>query len=196
MRSIRSLLARVEEVADILGFRDGGCQRTRRSGTPKLLHACAERRRCQGADDSMDGAAVSKKIADDMPGVDELLARAEEEFRLMGCVSKLSDVQQGVVRLIMFEELSGDDVARELGLRPDHVAHAVVPRKEGAVPLPDRLGLTRQPFSSADRASPLSDKIRDHRSRLSSSDVSSILVAIVHTCPDGSMTHPMRSPQN
>jgi hypothetical protein len=137
-----------------------------------------------------------KKIADDMPGVDELLARAEEEFRLMGCVSKLSDVQQGVVRLIMFEELSGDDVARELGLRPDHVAHAVVPRKEGAVPLPDRLGLTRQPFSSADRASPLSDKIRDHRSRLSSSDVSSILVAIVHTCPDGSMTHPMRSPQN
>src|SRR5215204_934667 len=55
-------------------------------------------------------------------GVDELLARAEEEFRLMGCVSKLSDVQQRVVRLRMLEELSGDDVARELGLRPDHVA--------------------------------------------------------------------------
>ena len=62
------------------------------------------------------------EIADDMPGVDELLARAEEEFRLMGCVSKLSDVQQRVVRLRMLEELSGDDVARELGLRPDHVA--------------------------------------------------------------------------
>jgi RNA polymerase sigma factor (sigma-70 family) len=62
------------------------------------------------------------EIADDMPGVDELLARAEEEFRLMGCMSKLSDVQQRVVRLRMLEELSGDDVARELGLRPDHVA--------------------------------------------------------------------------
>ena len=62
------------------------------------------------------------EIADDMPGVEELLARAEEEFRLMGCVSKLSDVQQRVVRLRMLEELSGDDVARELGLRPDHVA--------------------------------------------------------------------------
>jgi RNA polymerase sigma-70 factor, ECF subfamily len=58
----------------------------------------------------------------DMPGVDELLARAEEEFRLMGCVSKLSHVQQRVVRLRMLEELSGADVARELGLRPDHVA--------------------------------------------------------------------------
>jgi RNA polymerase sigma-70 factor (ECF subfamily) len=60
--------------------------------------------------------------ADDVPGVDELLARAEEQLRLMGCVSKLSDIQQRVVRLRMLEELSGDDVARELGLRPDHVA--------------------------------------------------------------------------
>jgi RNA polymerase sigma-70 factor (ECF subfamily) len=57
-----------------------------------------------------------------MPGVDELLARAEDELRLMGCVSKLSDIQQRVVRLRMLEELSGDDVARALGLRADHVA--------------------------------------------------------------------------
>jgi RNA polymerase sigma-70 factor (ECF subfamily) len=62
------------------------------------------------------------EIADDVPGVDELLARAEDELRLMGCVSKLSDLQQRVVRLRMLEELSGDDVGRELGLRPDHVA--------------------------------------------------------------------------
>jgi hypothetical protein len=32
-----------------------------RSGTLKLLHSCAERRRRQGADDPIDGAAVSKK---------------------------------------------------------------------------------------------------------------------------------------
>ena len=61
-------------------------------------------------------------IAGDMPGVDELLARAEEIVKLMGCVSKLSDVQQRIVRLRMLEELSGDEVARELGLRADHVA--------------------------------------------------------------------------
>lgn len=69
-----------------------------------------------------DGLSDRPEIADDVPGVDDLLARAEDELRLMGCVSKLSDIQQRVVRLRMLEELSGDDVARELGLRPDHVA--------------------------------------------------------------------------
>jgi RNA polymerase sigma-70 factor (ECF subfamily) len=69
-----------------------------------------------------DELSERPEIADDVPGVDELLARAEDELRLMGCVSKLSDIQQRVVRLRMLEELSGDDVARELGLRADHVA--------------------------------------------------------------------------
>lgn len=64
----------------------------------------------------------SPELADDVPGVEELLSRAEDELRLMGCVSKLSDLQQRIVRLRMLEELSGADVARELGLRPDHVA--------------------------------------------------------------------------
>jgi RNA polymerase sigma-70 factor (ECF subfamily) len=62
------------------------------------------------------------EVADDVPGVDELLARVDDEMRLMGCVAQLSDVPQRVVRLRMLEELSGEDVARELGLRPDHVA--------------------------------------------------------------------------
>ena len=62
------------------------------------------------------------EVADDVPGVDELLARVDDEIRLMGCVAQLSDVPQRVVRLRMLEELSGEDVARELGLRPDHVA--------------------------------------------------------------------------
>jgi RNA polymerase sigma-70 factor (ECF subfamily) len=69
-----------------------------------------------------DALADRPEIADDVPGVDEILARTEEELKLMGCVSKLSDIQRRVVRLRMLEELSGDDVARELGLRPDHVA--------------------------------------------------------------------------
>jgi RNA polymerase sigma-70 factor, ECF subfamily len=69
-----------------------------------------------------DDVTGGPEIADDVPGVDELLARAEDEIRLMGCVSQLSDLQQRVVRLRMLEELSGDDVARELGVRADHVA--------------------------------------------------------------------------
>ena len=69
-----------------------------------------------------DGLGDGLEIADDVPGVDELLARAEDELRLMCCLSQLSDIPQRVVRLRMLQELSGDDVARELGLRPDHVA--------------------------------------------------------------------------
>jgi RNA polymerase sigma-70 factor (ECF subfamily) len=69
-----------------------------------------------------DELADRPEIVDEVPGVDELLARAEDELRLMGCVSKLSDLPQRVVRLRMLEELSGEHVARELGLRPDHVA--------------------------------------------------------------------------
>ena len=69
-----------------------------------------------------DGLDAAPEMADDGPAADELLARAEEEIKLMWCVSKLSDVQQRVVRLRMLEELSGDDVARELDLRSDHVA--------------------------------------------------------------------------
>jgi len=69
-----------------------------------------------------DGLGDGFEIADDMPGVDELLARAEDELRLMCCVSQLPDIHQRVVRLRMLQELSGDDVARELGLRADHVA--------------------------------------------------------------------------
>lgn len=65
---------------------------------------------------------TDREIVDDVPGVDALLARAEDELRLLGCMAKLSDLHRRVVRLRMLEELSGDDVARELGLRPDHVA--------------------------------------------------------------------------
>lgn len=55
-------------------------------------------------------------------GADQLLEVAEGHVRLKGCVSRLSDVQRRVVTMRMLEELSGEDVARELSLRPDHVA--------------------------------------------------------------------------
>jgi RNA polymerase sigma-70 factor (ECF subfamily) len=69
-----------------------------------------------------DGLADQPEIADDGPGADELLVRAEAAGRLEGCVARLSEVQQRVVRLRILEELSGADVARELAVRPDHVA--------------------------------------------------------------------------
>jgi len=62
------------------------------------------------------------ELSDDVPSVDALLVQAEGSARLMGCVSNLHELQRRVVTMRMLEELSGDEVARELNLRPDHVA--------------------------------------------------------------------------
>lgn len=61
-------------------------------------------------------------LADDLPSVDELLARAEDHVTLLGCVNRLGDVQRRVVTLRMLEQVSGEDTARELALTPGHVA--------------------------------------------------------------------------
>jgi RNA polymerase sigma-70 factor, ECF subfamily len=54
--------------------------------------------------------------------VDDLLAEAEDHIQLTGCLFKLGDLQRRVVTLRMLEELSGAEVAAELGLTPGHVA--------------------------------------------------------------------------
>ena len=58
----------------------------------------------------------------DAPGVEDLVAAAEQELRLRGCVQELADVQRAVVTLRMLDDLAGEDVARQLGLTPGHVA--------------------------------------------------------------------------
>lgn len=60
--------------------------------------------------------------AEESPSVEDLLVRAEEHVRLLGCVSRLGDVQRRVVTMRMLEELSGGEVAGALDLRPGHVA--------------------------------------------------------------------------
>ena len=54
--------------------------------------------------------------------VEELLAEAEDEIRLRGCVESLGDMQRMVVTLRMLDEVAGEDVARTLGVTPGHVA--------------------------------------------------------------------------
>lgn len=54
--------------------------------------------------------------------VEELLADAENEVRLRGCVESLGDMQRMVVTLRMLDEIAGEDVARTLGVTPGHVA--------------------------------------------------------------------------
>jgi RNA polymerase sigma-70 factor (ECF subfamily) len=52
---------------------------------------------------------------------DEALERAATAAQLAGCMAKLGDIHRHVVTLRVLEELSGDEVARALGVTPNHV---------------------------------------------------------------------------
>jgi RNA polymerase sigma-70 factor (ECF subfamily) len=54
--------------------------------------------------------------------VEEVIAAAEEQIRLAGCLRTLAEVPRAVVTLRMLDEVPGDDVARILGVTPGHVA--------------------------------------------------------------------------
>ncbi|HVV50423.1 MAG TPA: sigma-70 family RNA polymerase sigma factor [Polyangia bacterium] len=54
--------------------------------------------------------------------VEDLLAAAQDQVRLRGCVASLGDLQRAVVTLRMLDEIDGQDVAGALGITPGHVA--------------------------------------------------------------------------
>lgn len=54
--------------------------------------------------------------------VEDLLAEAEDEVRLRGCMAGLGEMQRTVVTLRMLDEADGENVARSLGITPAHVA--------------------------------------------------------------------------
>jgi RNA polymerase sigma-70 factor (ECF subfamily) len=61
-------------------------------------------------------------LVDAAPAADQRIADAEDRGRLARCVGRLADVQRAVVTLRMLEDRPGEDVARELGIKPGHVA--------------------------------------------------------------------------
>ncbi|HEX2815476.1 MAG TPA: sigma-70 family RNA polymerase sigma factor [Phenylobacterium sp.] len=61
-------------------------------------------------------------LAADTASADELIAAAERHAMALGCMVTLSEVQRAVVGLRLIDEVSGEDVARELGVSPGHVA--------------------------------------------------------------------------
>lgn len=64
---------------------------------------------------------AKEELADELPRADDLLTEAEQHVLVMGCVNRLGKVQQHVVRLRMFEELSSSDTAATLDLKTNHV---------------------------------------------------------------------------
>ncbi len=65
---------------------------------------------------------IVDSLEDPLPSVDDLIARAEEHVQLLGCMHKLSDVQQRVVTLRLLEGATGRDTADSLGISPEHAA--------------------------------------------------------------------------
>jgi RNA polymerase sigma-70 factor, ECF subfamily len=53
---------------------------------------------------------------------DEVIALAEQHALTLGCMMTLSEVQRAVVNLRLVDEVTGEDVARQLGTTPNHVA--------------------------------------------------------------------------
>lgn len=66
--------------------------------------------------------AVLASLPAESASVEDLLAAAEDEVRLRGCVQGLGEMQRTVVTLRMLDEADGENVARTLGITPAHVA--------------------------------------------------------------------------
>lgn len=64
----------------------------------------------------------SAELAGDQPSVDELIERAEEHLRLLGCMDRLAELQRRVVTLRTLDQLSGLEAAQALDLPPGRVA--------------------------------------------------------------------------
>lgn len=69
-----------------------------------------------------EGAEIVDALSSGEKSMDEVLSSVEEHVQLMGCVNRLGEVQRRVVTLRMLEEMSGEEVARELALTAGHVA--------------------------------------------------------------------------
>jgi len=70
--------------------------------------------------DLSDGL-VQSLHSDDLPA-DEIVAMAEQHAAILGCMTTMNEVQRGVVQLRLVDELTGEDVAAQLGTTKDHVA--------------------------------------------------------------------------
>ncbi len=65
---------------------------------------------------------VIEDLEAELPSADVILASEEERARLASCLDSLEETQRRVVTLRALEELSGLEVAEQLGLPPNHVA--------------------------------------------------------------------------
>ena len=65
---------------------------------------------------------VVLRLASDAASADDVIVVAEQHALTLGCMATLNEVQRAVVNLRLVDEIPGENVARQLGTTPAHVA--------------------------------------------------------------------------
>ena len=87
-----------------------------------VRNAARNMRRRRHRSSAHEPIGSASEVPSDAPGVDALVAAAEDHVALLGCVSQLAEIQRLVLSMRVLEELSPPEVAATLGLTPGHVA--------------------------------------------------------------------------
>jgi RNA polymerase sigma-70 factor (ECF subfamily) len=87
-----------------------------------VRNAARNMRRRRHRSSAHEPIGSASEVPSDAPGVDALVAAAEDHVALLGCVSQLAEIQRLVLSMRVLEELSPQEVAATLGLTPGHVA--------------------------------------------------------------------------
>jgi len=101
----------------------GQAEASRKLLVTLVRNVARNRRRLHATSRPHDGHAEAlEALSSDTPTVENLLVAAEERLRLAGCLRSLQEIPRAVVTLRMLEDVTGEQVAEKLGLRPGHVA--------------------------------------------------------------------------
>lgn len=66
--------------------------------------------------------ATVEGLVTEAASADDIVAAAEQHAMMLGCMATLSEMQRAVVQLRLVDDIAGENVARQLGTSPGHVA--------------------------------------------------------------------------
>ena len=66
--------------------------------------------------------ATMEELASDAISADEIVAMAEQRAITLGCMVALNEVQRAIVQLRVIDDIPGENIARQLGTTPAHIA--------------------------------------------------------------------------
>jgi RNA polymerase sigma-70 factor, ECF subfamily len=66
--------------------------------------------------------ATMEELVSDTTSADEIIAIAEQRAMTLGCMVTLNEVQRAIVQLRVIDDVPGENIARQLGTTPAHVA--------------------------------------------------------------------------